>query len=74
MTPDSIRKAMCAGYSFLDSEIDEAFQILVAAERERCAKVAEGWATSKTCNADGTPCEHKRTGGGIADAIRKVTP
>lgn len=45
----------------------------IAAERERCAKIADEWAKSVSCCLYPSPCEHIRTGAAIAERIRKDT-
>ena len=41
--------------------------------KEECAKVADRWASSHSCNQhDADPCCHVRTGVGIAVAIRNL--
>ena len=41
-------------------------------ERERCAKIADTWTNSHSCDVhDDNPCCHVRTGAAIAELIRK---
>lgn len=43
----------------------------LAVEREQCAKIADKWAQSHSCDShDDNPCCHVRTGAAIRDAIR----
>jgi hypothetical protein len=55
----------------IQAAIDEAVKETTALVRERCAKVADKWAQSASCDShDTNPCCHVRTGAGIAEAIR----
>lgn len=48
-----------------------AWQAATARERERCAKVPDLWANSKSCSSHyDNPCCHVRTGAEIAAKIR----
>lgn len=50
--------------------VADAALALVAAEREACARIADGWAHSKSC-VPGEACEHQRTAAAIAEKIRQ---
>lgn len=55
----------------LQSEVTQ-LQSQLAAERERCASIADRWTNSPSCSShDENPCCHVRTGYGIAAAIRQ---
>lgn len=45
-----------------------------AAAQEKAAGIADLWTNSKSCNADGTPCDHRREGAEIAERIRAMEP
>lgn len=52
--------------------ITTALTQAIAGEKERCARVADRWTNSKSCDSHSSnPCCHVRTGKGIATAIRR---
>lgn len=56
----------------LSAAVAKLVEAAKAEEREKCARVADQWAESKSCSShDENPCCHVRTGAGIAGAIRR---
>ena len=57
---------------YQDQALIDAITSALRNERERCAKVADRWANSHSCDVhDDSPCCHIRTGAAIAAAIRE---
>ncbi len=58
----------------LAAQIEEVERETWTAAREKAKGIAKLWQDSKTCNADGTPCDHQRQALEIAQCIGEMEP
>jgi len=72
LAADRVAAVAQAQAKFAQEDIENTVRVAVAQAVERCAKIADGWASSKSCMYhDDNPCCHVRTGAGIAEAARR---
>ncbi len=65
---------LAPNHTAVETSLVDRIEAALLAERERCAKIADLWANSHSCDSHDTdPCCHVRTGISIAAAIRKET-